>query len=455
MATDANDTFNRGIQTFRGTKDYFGDEARWRISVIETIRKSLELFGFEPLETPAIENERTLKGKYGDEGDKKRYRLSLPYPQEAGLRYDQTVPLARFMAMNWNQFPLPYRRYVIGPVWRDESVQAGRLRQFYQCDFDTVGSDSPIIDAEVVAINYTILSKLGFTDTFRVRVNDRRLLDAMAEALGILDPSQKLALFRAWDKLEKTSLEAITQELVLAGLPTKTLRSFSRVTEKLLQLNNQPSDRLLSVLSRLFKNESVATEIKRLEFLTRSILDMGVPEINFAISPLLARGLDYYTGPIFETVVEKAGVGSITGGGRFDKLIADMGGPDLPASGSSFGLERIMTVMEELGLKPTSAQSTKVLVTVFDPDSAQLVSRSYQAASALRLDNVNTEIYTGANRRLSAQIDIARRKNISLVVIVGPDELSSNTVTVKNLQSKTQSTIPFLELSDCVKTLLA
>ncbi len=449
------DTFDRGIQNFRGTKDYFGDEARWRISVTETIRQSLELFGFEPLETPAIENERTLKGKYGDEGDKKRYRLSLPFPQEAGLRYDQTVPLARFMAMNWNQFPLPYRRYVIGPVWRDESVQTGRLRQFSQCDFDTVGSNSPIVDAEVVAINYTILSKLGFTDTFKVRVNDRRLLDAMAAALEITEPGEKLALFRAWDKLEKTTLEAISQELILTGLSPKTIKSFNRVTAKLQELTGQLSNIVLKTLSQLFRNEPVTAEIQRLNLLTRSILDMGVPETNFEISPLLARGLDYYTGPIFETVVEKAGVGSITGGGRFDRLIADMGGPDLPASGSSFGLERVMAVMEKLGLKPDSVQSTKVLVTIFDPDNAQLVSKSYQATSALRLDNINTEIYTGANRRLSAQIDIARRKNIDIVIIIGPDELTSGNVTVKNLQSKTQSTIPFLELGDCVKTLLA
>lgn len=446
-------TFDQGVQTFRGMRDYFGDDARWRLSVIQTIRESLELFGFEPLETPAVENERTLSGKYGEEGEKKRFKLSLPFPQQAGLRYDQTVPLARFMAMNWNRFPLPYRRYVIGPVWRDESG-AGRLKQFTQCDFDTVGSTSPIIDAEIVAINYTILSKLGFSPVYKVRVNDRQLLDAMAQDLGITNLEQKKAIFRAWDKLEKADRESVRQELETAKVDRKIIQRFDQATDILLSVANQDSDAVIRALRKQFKNKDVETAINKLEILADSISDMGVPETAFALWPLLARGLDYYTGPIFETVVN-GDTSSITGGGRFDELIAQMGGPDLPASGSSFGLERVMAVMESLSLRPGTSQATQVLVTIFNPEDISLTSASYRAAAKLRLDSINTEVYTGTNPKLGSQLNIALRKSIPLVVIIGPDEIKNDTITIKDLRTKNQQTLKSSDLSERVKQLLS
>lgn len=448
------DIFDRGIQNFRGTRDYFGDDMRWRQSVIETIRQSFELFGFEPLETPLIENERTLSGKYGEEGEKKRFRLSMPYPQESGLRYDQTVPLARFMAMNWNRFPLPYRRYVIGPVFRDESVQAGRLRQFTQCDFDTVGSSSMVVDAEIVAINYTVLTKLGFKDLYKVQVNDRKLLDTLALKLKITDEEQKKALFRAWDKLEKSDRTSISQELVSAGFDKYTLRRFNVMTDILQKTIGLPSDQVISILLTAFKDEKTKQAVIELEKLALSILDMGVPQDRFTLYPLLARGLDYYTGPIFETVVTASGVGSITGGGRFDNLIEQMGGPNLPASGSSFGLERVMSVMDQFGLKPATTQTTSVLATIFDLNNSQTTSASFRLASQLRLDSINTEIYTGAKLKLGSQLDIARRKNIPIAIIVGPDEISNNTVTVKDMIGKSQVTIPQNLLVETVNKLL-
>jgi len=450
----SDDVFEREVQIFRGTKDYFGSEARLRIWVIEQIRRSFELYGFEPLETPAIENERTLKGKYGEEGEKKRFRLSLAYPQEAGLRYDQTVPLARFVAMNWNRFPLPYKRYVIGPVWRNESG-LGRLRQFTQCDFDTVGSTSPIIDAEIVAINNTILSKLGFRGTYSIKVNDRRLLDALANRLRVENREVKNAIFRAWDKLEKADRAQIRQELRRDGADKNLVRRFDRATDKLLDTINQPNNQVLSSLVKFFPCEEVTVEVTRLEQLINAILSMGVPEESFSILPLLARGLDYYTGPIFETVVSVQGIGSITGGGRFDKLIADMGGPDLPASGSSFGLERVMEIMSLLGITPVTDQTTQVFITIFNPDDPSLCSQTFKTANSLRLDNIPVEIYTGCKSKLGEQIDIARRKSIPLVVIIGPDELQKNTVTLKDLRTGNQETLTTSDLTAKVKQLLS
>lgn len=447
------DIFEREILNFRGTRDYSGDAARNRIWVTGKIRESLESFGFEPLETPAIENETTLKGKYGDEGEKRRFRLSLSYPQAAGLRYDQTVPLARFMAMNWNRFPMPYRRYVIGPVWRDEAG-AGRLRQFTQCDFDTVGSTSSVIDTEIVAINYSILSKIGFKSEYQVRVNDRRLLDALARYLKVEDLNIIKAIFRAWDKLEKADRNEISLDLKTDGADRNLIRRFNRLTDKLQGTIGLSSSDTLTILGKI-PNNDVRVEVIRLQRLANDISSMGVPDENFIIWPLLARGLDYYTGPIFETTVNVKGIGSITGGGRFDKLISDMGGPDLPASGSSFGLERVMDVMTQLDINPQNSQTTKVFVTIFDPQNVELCKQNFAVASKLRLDNIPTEIYTGDNFKLRVQLDIARRKNVPLVLIIGPDELSVGNVTLKDLRTSTQVTLPIPDLSSKVNELLS
>lgn len=448
------DIFDRGIQNFRGTRDYFGNDARQRLWVIEQIRQSFELFGFEPLETPAIENERTLKGKYGDEGEKKRFRLSLPFPQEGGLRYDQTVPLARFMSMNWNRFPLPYRRYVIGPVWRDESG-AGRLRQFTQCDFDTVGSTSSIIDAEIVAINYTVLSKLGFGNVYQIKLNDRRLLDAIARYLKVESRDLTNAIFRAWDKLEKADRATIRKELKEDGADRNLIRRFERATDKLQETTSMSNEDTITFLNRAFPVVWVSGALANIYRLIADVSNMGVPDEAYKFYPLLARGLDYYTGPIFETTVDVQGVGSITGGGRFDKLISDMGGPDLPASGSSFGLERVMEVMTQLGLSPQSNQNTQVFLTIFNQDNQELCGQTFKVASKLRLDNIPVEIYTGSKSKLGSQFDIARRKSIPLVVVIGPDELTNNTVTLKDMRSGNQQTINISDLSAKVKEILS
>lgn len=303
-----------------------------------------------------------------------------------------------------------------------------------QCDFDTVGSISPVIDAEIVAMNYTILTRLGFRGNFSVRINDRRLLNAMVKSLGVKGQEQVLAVFRGWDKLEKADRQSVREELKEVGIEKNLIQKFDSVTEKLLSLAGQKADTVLSGIGKVLPTKEVGDAIANIEQIVGFIASMAIPEEAYRIWPLLARGLDYYTGPIFETVVETAGIGSVTGGGRFDNLIAQMGGPDMPASGSSFGLERVMGVMEQLGLKPKSSQATVVFVTLFDLRNRELCKASFEVATALRLKDYPVEVYTGEVEKLSRQLEIADKKNIPFAVILGPDELRQNSVAIKDLR---------------------
>ncbi len=453
------DILGRKVQNYTGTRDFFGEEARWRNWVIDQIRSSFQAFGFEPLETPMIETDRTLKGKYGQEGEMRRFKLLLKGTDEAGLRYDHTVPLARFMAMKWSNFPMPYRRYAIGPVFRHESVQAGRLRQFTQCDFDTVGSKSSVIDAEIVAMNYSVLTKLGFKNNFIIRINDRRLLNAMASSMGFSDQKSVLSLFRGWDKLEKIDRKTVEDELAADEISPELVERFREVTDVLLGISGSSADKVSAGIRKAFNSDEVEKALNELERIVGFVSAMGVPENNFRLWPLLARGLDYYTGPIFETVVETAGIGSITGGGRFDNLIQQMGGPDMPASGSSFGLERLMSVMEQVGLKPTSSQTTQVFITLFDQKDMTLCQKSFETAAILRDAGIAVEVFTGEGGKFGKQLDIANRKSIPLVLIVGPDESKAGTVAIKDLRSTKrivggQISVPLKEIAKQINLLL-
>lgn len=436
------DTFDRGVRVFRGTRDYSGDVARRRLQIISTIELTFKQFGFEPLITPAIENDRTLKGKYGEEGEANRYKLALVYPDEAGLRYDHTVPLARFLAMNGENLLKPYRRYAIGPVWRNENPSAGRLREFVQCDFDTAGSTSPVVDAEIAAIFNMVLNRLGFPPIWTIQINDRRLLNAMVQPIGVPD-DKVIEIFRAWDKLEKVSLQEIVTELLIEkGLDGEQVSRFTSLTKKLQQV---PANKSLSSLNDIF-GSSVAKPVEDLKNLCKYIEAMGVSSKSYKIVPTLARGLDYYTGPIFELVAEK-GIGSIAGGGRFDNLVKALGGPDLPASGASFGLERLMAVLDQLKVEIPTA-GTDVFVTLWDQNNLPLTQATFKVANDLRLDGTKVEVYTGNAKTLAKQLEIANKKRISYSLIIGPDEYSSGKVIIKNMKTGSQTVRRISEVSD-------
>lgn len=433
----AKDNFGRKPQNYKGTKDYDGLEAAKRNYVMQQIRDVFELFGFEPLETPAIELTRILDGKYGEDGQSKIFRLSSSQGESlGGLRYDHTVPLARFMSMNPSSKVLPYRRYAIGPVWRNESVQAGRTRQFIQCDFDTVGSNSLVVDAEILAINFQVLTRLGFpVGSFVIQYNNRELLNTMTKYIGCTD-EESLEVLRAWDKLEKVGIDGTVEELKSKKVSKQVLNNYQFFTAGLMETNKK----FLFLKENL--GEMGKSDLANVANLYHYALSLGVPEDSIMFNPLLARGLDYYTGPIFETVIKTSGIGSISGGGRFDNLVETLGGPSLPASGSSFGLERVMYVMEQLGINIPVQVAAPVFVTIFDQNNLKLVQYSFKVASMLRLDGIPVEVYTGTSPKLGKQIEIGSRKGSQIVVILGDTELSNQEVTYKILSSGKQETIP-------------
>jgi len=417
-------------RNYQGTRDWLAEDVHLRQRVINTLIGVFQQFGFEPLETPVIELKETLLDKYGEEGDRLMYTF-LKGGDSLGLRYDMTVPLARVVAQHQANLVMPYRRYAIGPVFRADTPQKGRFRQFTQCDFDIVGIASPLADAEVVALNYFALTRLGFRN-FTVQVCDRKLLDGMARTIGATDQDQALAILRAWDKIKKASREQIAQELKEAGMNDELIASFNRITDGLIEAR-ESADPLGSVEKLFLDSERVAEDTKTLRSLVAYVERFGVPDTSYSINPLLARGLTYYTGPIFETVVEEAQVGSITGGGRFDNLIETLGGPSLPATGSSFGLERLTAVMETLGISKPVRTKTQAYVAVFNPKDPKSVAKAIGLTAKLR-ERFNVELYEGT-QPIGKQLQIADRRGIPVAVFAGDEELARGTTVVKDLSA--------------------
>jgi len=415
-------------RNYRGTRDWLGEEAYLRQQVIDTFRGVFEEFGFEPLETPEIELQEVLRGKYGTEGDELSYYFTKG-KDRLGLRYDHTVPLARVIAQYEKRLVFPYRRYAIGPVFRADEPQRGRYRRFIQCDFDIVGVPGVIADAEIVALTYTALKKLGF-QKFEIQICDRRILSGMAKAVGADSEKLALAFMRAWDKLEKAEREQIREELKEQGASPQLISRFFQYTDQLLALKKEKT---LEELRKLFPEEpSVTQGIEALEEMLEYVKNFGVPSQFYRVNPCLARGLIYYTGPIFETVIKEGGVGSITGGGRFDGLIKALGGPDLPATGSSFGLERIIEVMKTLGIAKPPKTLTEVFIAVFNQDSLESVTKAIQYAAQLRKNGIKTEL-SMEKGSIGRQLRIADRRGIPVAVFAGPEEMQSKTVVVKDL----------------------
>jgi len=387
-------------QTLKGFRDFLPLEAKKRQFVIDTLKKVFESYGFEPLETPALEYQEILLGKYGEEGDKLMYKFEDNGKRKVALRYDQTVPLARVVARYQNEIPIPFKRYQIQNVWRAENTQKGRYREFTQCDADIIGSSSPLSDAEIISVAAKSLEKLGFKN-YKIRVGDRKIFDGIpTEAIIVID------------KLKK-----IGEEKVIIELKAKN------IDEKIL-------DRI--------KNSKPSADIE-------SILKISN---NVIFDPTIARGLNYYTDMIFEIEVEGYSAGSICGGGRYDNLIGMFAGREIPAVGFAFGFDRLMEAMEELKLFPANLTTTQALVTVF---SSELKEKSMETAFLLREKDINTEIYLDEAAKIEKQLKYADKKQIPFVIIIGPDEAKNNTLTVKNLSTREQKTLSFPELLDLLK----
>lgn len=419
-------------QVLKGTRDFLPPRMILRQHITGELRRVFELHGFEPLETPAIEYAETLEGKFGDEADKLIYKFEDRGGRRVGLRYDLTVPLARVVG-SYPELVKPFKRYQISPVWRAEKPQKGRYREFWQCDVDTVGSSSMLADAEVVAVAYESLRRLGFT-RFHTKINNRKVLLALAEYAGVAS-EQAGSVYRAIDKLEKIGLAAVKSELLEANIPRQTV---DRLME-LLQTRGTADDVLAELRSKL-QGYTVGVEgVDELREITRYLDDSGVPPESYEIDFAMVRGLDYYTGPIFETIVEEPKIGSICGGGRYDRLVGMFTNRQYPATGISLGLERIVDVLETLAQAgaPGVKTVTTVLVTVFDEST---LGESLRVAAELRTAGVNTEVFLGKDR-LGSQLRYASRKGIPYALIIGPDEVAQSAVVVKDLAKERQVTV--------------
>lgn len=490
------------LQNYLGTQDFLFGDAIARRYVREFLREIFEEFGFDEHETPAIELGSILTGKYGEEADKAIFLFSSG-GDEIGLRFDLTVPLARVVGMRFikDELPLPYKRYQMAPVWRADkpAVEQGRFREFWQCDVDIVGSKSMMADAEIISLVYTALQRLQLSD-FTIRLNNRKLLDAMVGSLGVKDREQALEIYRMIDKFDKMGEISVHQQLLERDLDVKKAKQYGKVSYSLVQQIEPESERVYLAdqkgdgeeiigslkreidyrldyetgrlefgkkigegvepvvrvpflpkdtadrIMRLIKVEGTNEEklkkmrveltgqdligIDELEELLGHLRGLGIEERYSKIDFSLARGLDYYTGPIFETAVERPKIGSITGGGRFDHLIEQLGGPDLPATGTTFGLERLVAVMRELGLLPPTQTTVQVLVTIFSPE---LADKSLEIVSRLREAGFNAEVYLDTQASLGKQLRYADRKRVPIVLIPGPDELKEGRVALKQL----------------------
>jgi histidyl-tRNA synthetase len=417
----------RRPQVLKGFRDYLPRQMILRHQIIETVRDIYERHGFEPLDTPALEYLEVLTGKAG-ENEKLMYQFEDQGGRPVGLRYDLTVPLARVVAMHQADVVLPFKRYHIAPVWRAEKPQRGRFREFWQCDADIAGSDSMLADAEVVSMIAECLSAVGLSN-FMVHISHRRLLASLARHAGV---PEELAgtVYRSVDKLAKIGAAGVRQELTERGVSGEAA---TRILEA-VTAEGTPAALLAELRERLASDPEAVEAVDELDQLFTFLPAFGVPESAYCFDLTLARGLDYYTGPVYEATVTEPKVGSVAGAGRYDALIGTFLGREVPATGMSLGLERIIEVVEEFNLLPAPATIAQVLVTVF-PDT---VGDAAGIARQLREHGLRVDFSLLPHRSLGEQLKYAGRKGIPFAVIAGPDELARNVVAVKNIATGEQ-----------------
>jgi histidyl-tRNA synthetase len=417
----------------KGFRDYLPEDMVPRQAILERIARAFESFGFAPLYTPALEYAEILLGKYGEEGEKLLYRFRDHGERDVCLRYDLTVPLARVCAM-YPDLERPFRRYQIGPVWRGENTGAGRFREFFQCDVDVVGSAAPAADAEVIAAGCAALEALGVRE-FEVRLNHRRVLDGLLELAGVEPGPRARAALREVDKLPKVGADAVRRSLVeAAGL------SDAQAGQVLALLQAPPGrDEALAHLERAFAAVPAGQEgtaaLRRL----LQLLDAQGLGQRIALDLSIARGLDYYTGAIYETMLAQLpAVGSVMSGGRYDGLIGMFSKDPVPAVGISVGVDRLFYALSELKLVAARRWTAPVLVTVFG--DAELPA-SLALAAELRRAGVGAEVFPDAGK-LGRQFKFADKKGVPAVAVLGPDELAAGLVTVKWLRESREEKLP-------------
>lgn len=442
----------------KGTRDFGPLEMGRRNFILDTIKDTFQKFGFQPLETPAMENLSTLTGKYGEEGDQLLFKVLnsgdflkktdaddyeagaqvlWPKISEKGLRYDLTVPFARYVVMNRNELTFPFKRYQIQPVWRADRPQKGRYREFYQCDADVVGTDSLICEAEIVLMINRVFEVLGIPD-YTIRINNRKILTGIAEAIGAKGKEQALCV--AIDKLDKVGWEKVMEELRQKGFEEGSMQSLSPLVEKVFESHE---DTLVFLEGFLKESDTGIKGLRELGDVLGFLKAMSASLDKVQVDPNLARGLAYYTGAIFEVKVNNVAIGSVSGGGRYDNLTGVFGLPDVSGVGFSFGVDRIYDVMEELGLfSHTNQPKVEVMIAHFGEKE-----RNYGLGllAKLRKADVTAEIYPELSK-IKKQFNYADKKRIPLVIVIGSDEMSDGLLTVKNMKSGQQEKMDFDDL---------
>jgi len=434
----------------KGTRDFSPAEMAKRNYIFDTIKSVFRKYGYQQIETPAMENLSTLMGKYGDEGDKLIFKilnsgdylskveagkltthnsqLITSEISEKALRYDLTVPFARYVVMHQNDITFPFKRFQVQPVWRADRPQRGRYREFYQCDADVVGSDSLLNEAEFVLIYDEALSKLGLKD-FTIKLNNRKILSGIAEVIDKNDNIVDLTV--AIDKIDKIGLDGVIRELLEKGFTEADIEKIKPVI--LLEGSNAVK---LESLRRALKDSTTGLKgCDEIQTVLDYIANCPLKTANLELDITLARGLNYYTGAIFEVKTNEVQMGSIGGGGRYDDLTGMFGLKGLTGVGISFGADRIYDVMEELNLFPEATnQSTQVLICVFDAEGEKY---AFPLLQQLRDNNINSELYP-AGTKIKKQLDYANSKQIPYTIVIGSDEMQSGLLAFKDMGSGVQ-----------------
>ncbi len=443
----------------KGTRDFNPEEVVKRDYIFNTIKSQFEIFGFQPIETPSFENSSTLMGKYGEEGDRLIFKIlnSGDYLSkvnndlyqtkdsnkmtseisEKALRYDLTVPFARYVVQHQNDISFPFKRYQIQPVWRADRPQKGRFREFYQCDADVVGSNSLWQEIEFVQLYDAVFTALGLNGV-TIKINNRKILSGIAEVIGAKD---KLIDFTvALDKLDKIGEEKVKEEMVERGIPQSGIDTL----QPLFRLKGDFGAQVAELMTILNTSEEGKKGIEELEFINKGIEALGLKTATLQLDVTLARGLNYYTGAIFEVAApEGVKMGSIGGGGRYDDLTGVFGLKDMSGVGISFGLDRIYLVLEDLGLFPKTISNTvKVLFINFGADEAMACMK---AIMRLRSNGIKAELYPDS-AKMKKQMSYANNRDIPYVVLLGASEIESNSYTLKHMRTGEQKELSMEQL---------
>ena len=422
-------------RTLKGFRDFLPAAMIPREKLIEVARDVYRRYGFVPIDTPALELLEVLTGKGSEETDRQMYHFIDAGGRAVGLRFDLTVPFARFAAQHINELGTPFKRYHIGSVWRGETPQAGRFREFVQCDFDTIGTTGVVSDIETALVIHELMHSLG-VHRFTIRINNRQVLSGLLQQMDLQESST--AVLRALDKIEKVGAEQVKKELTAAGLNSAQI-------DQVLALAtiHGSTDEVLSKLDSLLQGSEIGQQgVERLRTICGAMKAAGVKDEFYQLDVSIARGLDYYTGVVYETILgDLPSIGSVCSGGRYDNLAGLYTKQHLPGIGASLGLDRLLAALEQLGLIPKTFSTADVFIALFD---AERINDYFQLASIVRSAGWSAEVYPEA-KKLGPQLKYADQRGFRIALIAGSKELDAGEVQIKNLATKVSTTVAWRE----------